>query len=408
MPNTINADNGVVSGITGIRTTADNTGNLALQSNGVTVLTLATNNTVTIAGTVTANSIVSTGTINALNTFGFENRIINGNMTIDQRNAGASVTPTVDPTYTLDRWSLSFSQASKFSVQQNAASVTPPTGFSNYAGATSLSAYSVVASDYFAFTQSIEGYNIADLGWGTANAKTVTVSFQVYSSLTGTFGGALRSANANRSYPFSYSVSTANTWTSISVTIAGDTSGTWLTTNGIGVIVRFGLGVGSTFSGTAGAWATGNYFAPTGAVSVVGTNGATFYITGVQFEVGSQATSFDFRSIGQELLLCQRYFVKTNPDNASRSGGSWGSMYSTTSAAITGNLPVTMRSAPTFVRGGTSDTFYINGINATSTGSTSLFSATTSWYSFEISSLSTSTLGNPVIYNGQASLSAEL
>jgi len=239
----------------------------------------------------------------------FRNRIINGAMVIDQRNSGASVTPTVDNTYTLDRWSTGLSQASKFSVQQNAGSVTPPVGFSNYLGVTSLANTSLAAGDYFLLKYTIEGFNTSDLQFGTANAQTVTLSFRVYSSLTGTFGGSLQNSAQNRSYPFNYTVSSANTWTTVSVTIAGDTSGTWIgSTNGKGLTIWYGLGIGSTYSGTANAWATGTYFAPTGATSVVGTSGATFYITGVQLEVGTNATNFDYRPYGTELALCQRYY----------------------------------------------------------------------------------------------------
>ena len=237
-----------------------------------------------------------------------KNRIINGAMVIDQRNAGASVNPT-DGQYTLDRWVIYRTQASKLTVQQNAGSVTPPIGFSKYLGITSSSAYSVVSSDYFLLTQPIEGFNTADLGWGTANAKTVTLSFQIYSSLTGTFGGSLQNNGANRSYPFTYTISSANTWTTISVTVAGDTSGTWVgATNGVGMYVYFGLGVGSTYSGTAGSWAGVDYLSATGATSVVGTNGATFYITGVQLEVGSSATGFEYVNYQTSLANCQRYF----------------------------------------------------------------------------------------------------
>jgi hypothetical protein len=242
----------------------------------------------------------------------FRNRIINGAMVIDQRNAGASVTPTVTNQYTLDRWQAQLSVTSKYSVQQNAGSVTPPVGFTNYLGITSLSAYSVSASDYFAFRQHIEGFNIADLGWGTVNAKPITISFWVRSSLTGTFGGYLNDAGDDYCYLFSYSIPVANTWTSISVTIAGPTSGTWNTTNGQGIKVGFGLGTGSTYTSTAGSWQAGVYVQPTGSVSVVGTNGATFYITGVQLEVGSSATGFEYRQYQQELALCQRYYENSS------------------------------------------------------------------------------------------------
>ncbi len=239
---------------------------------------------------------------------GMVNRIINGSMNIDQRNAGASVTQTGNGYFSLDRWYTFSAQSSKFSLQQNAGSVTPPAGFTNYLGATSLSAYSVLAGDYFNVLQKVEGFNTADLSWGTASAASVTVSFWVRSSLTGTFGGSIQNSAQTRSYPFSYTISTANTWEQKTVTIPGDTTGTWLTTNGTGLAVIFNLGAGSTFSGTANAWATANYTNPTGAVSVVGTSGATFYITGVQLEKGSTATSFDYRPYGTELALCQRYF----------------------------------------------------------------------------------------------------
>jgi len=279
--------------------------------------------------------------------FGFRNRIINGDMRIDQRNAGASVTPTAS-VYTLDRWQAAASVTSKYSVQQNAGSVTPPVEFTNYLGVTSLSAYSVGSTEQFNLTQRIEGYNISDLGWGTANAKTITLSFWVRSSLTGVFGGALRNSASDRSYPFSYTISVANTWEQKTITIAGDTTGTWLTNNGIGVNVFFGLGVGSTLSGTAGAWAAANYVSATGATSVVGTNGATFYITGVQLEAGSVASPFQRRDYGRELDLCQRYYVgsyeywftsgyDTSYTTVNRGGIGWSyQMRATPSIVITG------------------------------------------------------------------------
>jgi len=289
-------------------------------------------------GTITANAV--TPSVN------MKNRIINGAMVIDQRNAGASVTPT-DGQYTLDRWQATLSVASKFSIQQNAGAVTPPVGFTNYLGVTSLSAYTVGAAENFRIQQSIEGFNIADLGWGTANAKTVTLSFWVRSSLTGTFGGVLRSSNADRTYPFSYTISDANTWEQKSVTIAGDTTGAWLTNNGIGVTLRFSLGAGATLSGTAGAWVTGNLVSVTGATSVVGTNGATFYITGVQLEVGSTATSFDYRSYGTELQLAQRYFARMNSLSGNFVGFGSGVDISSTGALVVIKYPSTMRAAPT-------------------------------------------------------------
>jgi hypothetical protein len=266
----------------------------------------------------------------------FQNRIINGAMVIDQRNAGASVTPTADNTYTLDRWKARLSVASKFSVQQQTSVV--PTGFTNAIKITSLAATSLGASDYYQIQQDIEGFNTADLGWGTANAKTVTISAWVYSSLTGTFGGVITNASFARSYPFSYSIPIANTWTQISVTIAGDTSGTWLTTNGVGLQMVFSLGMGSTYSGTAGAWVSATLLSATGATSVVGTNGATWYITGVQLEVGSTATSFDYRPYGTELALCQRYYQLAE--------GFGGTSYATVNIGVPIQFKTEMRTSP--------------------------------------------------------------
>jgi hypothetical protein len=253
--------------------------------------------------------VFADGSVNASGFIGNRNRIINGAMVIDQRNAGASVNPAAGSfVYSVDRWAVYCSVVSKFTVQQNAGAVTSPAGFTNYLGFTSSSAYTVGAGEIYSFVQQIEGYNSADLAWGTASAQTVTLSFWVRSSLTGTFGGALRNSVASRSYPFTYTISSANTWEQKSITVAGDTSGTWLTTNGIGISLSFGLGVSSTYSGTAGAWASANYASVTSATSVVGTNGATFYITGVQLERGSTASSFEYRSYTNELALCQRYY----------------------------------------------------------------------------------------------------
>ena len=275
------------------------------------------------------------------------NRIINGAMVINQRGFSGAITDTGALTYTLDRWSGYGSVASKFTVSQNAGSVTPPTGFTNYLGCTSSSAYTATGSETFRLNQVIEGYNTADLGWGTASAKTVTISAWVRSSLTGTFGGTIRNEAADRFYPFSYSIPVANTWTLISFTVAGDTSGTWVTTNGNGLQLIFSLGAGSTASGTAGSWGSTAYYSATGATSVVGTNGATFYITGVQLEVGTQATSFEYRQYQQELALCQRYYFRNFPGAVNASLNSIGWCNGATFAELAGSFPVTMRIAPT-------------------------------------------------------------
>ena len=362
----------------GAQITPDATGILQLNTGsgaGTAALTIGTDQSVTFAGNLTVDGNTTLGNANTdtiLMTaapsiggaglgmgFGFRNRIINGAMVIDQRNAGASVTPTANATYTLDRWVAYLSQSSKYSIQQ---STTTATAFKNSFLVTSLSAYTVGAGEQFSIAQNIEGLNTYDLAWGTASAATVTLSFWVRSSLTGTFGGALRNSAGDRAYPFSYTISTANTFEQKTITIAGDTTGTWLTTNGVGIGVVFGIGVGSTLSGTAGAWAAGNIFSATGATSVVGTNGATFYITGVQLEKGSTATSFDYRPYGTELQLCYRY--AWNYSSALSSNGSFLRYLtmrnlSTTGVAGTLILPVEMRVTPTLTTTGTASNYAV-------------------------------------------------
>jgi len=304
------------------------------------------------ASSATANMVtdasgnVSFGGTAAMSSSFLRNRIINGDMRIDQRNAGTEVNPAVTQTYYLDRWQATSTAASKYKIGQNAGAVTPPTGYTNYLGLTSLSAYTVGAAESFGVRQLIEGLNVSDLAWGTASAATVTLSFWVRSSLTGTFGGSLRNSDGTRSYPFTYTISVANTWEQKTVTVAGDTSGTWLTTNGIGIILIFSIGAGSTFSGTAGAWAATNYLSATGATSVVGTNGATFYVTGVQLEVGTVATPFERQLYNAQLAQCQRYYYRIS---ATGNNQPFANAFcdNTTIARGAVLFPVTMRDRPT-------------------------------------------------------------
>jgi hypothetical protein len=324
-------------------------------------------------GTVVADVIQNTTgySLGAGNASIMKNRIINGAMVIDQRNAGASV--TVGNGYTLDRWLFSVG-ASLATTQQNQGSVTPPAGFTNYLGVTSSTAATIASGDSNWFGQKIEGYNVADLGWGTANAKTITLSFWVRSSLTGTFGGSVFNSATNRSYPFTFTISSANTWEQKSVTIAGDTSGTWLTTNGIGLWLTFGLGVGSTYSGTAGAWASTLYTSATGSTSMLATNGATFYITGVQLEVGSSATGYEYENYTSLLSKCQRYCVKYGGSSIYEHIGQ-GNATTTTTAQFDVTLPTTMRTTPSVTTSG--NWFVADGVTNTAVTAFSLASSGT-------------------------------
>jgi hypothetical protein len=293
---------------------------------------------------------------------GFKNRIINGAMVIDQRNAGASVSLAAGADqYTLDRYDVQNNTTSgAFTCQQVS---TAPAGFINSmkitVTATEASPTSTMKARIY---QAIEGLNVADLGWGTANAKTVTLSFWVQSSVTGTFGGSLGNASDNRAYPFTYTISAANTWEQKSVTIAGDTSGTWATNNTTGILLNISLLAGTSRSGTAGAWNSNWNTSATGATNLLATNGATFYLTGVQLEVGSTATSFDYRPYTTELQLCYRYcYALYKGDNIYYANGLY---YSSTNVRTQIQFPVNMRTTPTITYTGYSSFYRDNTLDA--------------------------------------------
>jgi hypothetical protein len=305
------------------------------------VSTLAVNTITNAAGGNTAQINGMTPTADSLQ--GFRNRILNGGMVIDQRNAGASVTINNAGVlqYTVDRFGgyNSTSAAEGIFTLQQDSDVPAGAGFSKSLKATVTTAdASLGATQQYIMTHRIEGFNTADLGLGTAVASQITLSFWVRSSLTGTFGGALQNGGQNRSYPFSYAISAANTWEKKTITLTGDTSGTWLTTNGVGIDVIWGLGVGSTYSGTPGAWVGSFLQSVTGATNLLGTSGATFYITGVQLEAGSVATPFERRDYGRELMLCQRYYQPNFFGS--------GRFDSSTVVQIYGRFSVPMRAAP--------------------------------------------------------------
>jgi len=268
----------------------------------------------------------------------FRNRVINGNMVVDQRASG-TVTLDTNTRFIVDRF---FAEDDSTATVTGVQSTTAPAGFINSILFTVTTAdSSIAASENCQLRHWIEGLNVSDLGWGTANAQTVTLSFWVRSSVTGTHSGALLNSAANRNYVFSYTISTANTFEYKTITIAGDTSGTWLTTNGRGIGLFWNLGSGSTFLGTAGVWGSSVLFGATGSIQLISTLNATFYITGAQLEAGTTASPFEYRQYGTEFQLCQRYF------SLMAGGGACGTAESTNRASVTYQFPVPMRATPT-------------------------------------------------------------
>ena len=302
-------------------------------------------------GTLTGPLTLASNPVNALDAvtkqyadqFAGANRIINGDMRIDQRNNGASGTAVG---YTVDRWQYVGTQTTKGTwLRQTNGAIMLGNGFGYQLSFTSSSAYSPLVADDFNFSQPIEADMIVDFAWGTPQAQPVTLSFWVQSSLSGTFGGALRNGPnpSTRSYPFSFSIPVANTWTKVVITIPGDTAGAWvLQGNAIGATLTFDLGSGANFRGPANAWASANYHSVNGAQSIVGTNVAFLFITGVKLEIGNVATPFNRQSLAKSMADCQRYYQQYVDvligGYAAANGATFYSQFI---------FPVAMRAAPT-------------------------------------------------------------
>lgn len=298
----------------------------------------------TVAGTLSANSTFIVSNING-GPIAFKNKIINGDFAVDQYNAGALVNP-INGTF-IDRWTYAGPAGTSVKAQQNYNAITPPSFFDTYLGLENNTAYSVASGDNAGLQHRVEGYNVANWRWGASGSRDAMLSFWVRTSVSGTYGVALQNSANDQSYVTSFNVAagSVNTWQLINLKIAGPTSGTWLKNNGLGIRIRFNLGCGTTFqTGTTGSWQAGNFHAPTGAVSWVGTAGATFYITGVQLEdseaTNSVATDFEDPPFSTKLARCQRYYYAATQ------------YVGTSSAPTTYTYPVQMRASPTTRTGG--------------------------------------------------------
>jgi hypothetical protein len=291
---------------------------------------------------------VGAGVLNIDDLYGFRNRIINGDMRIAQRGTSFSLTVSE---YTLDRFRFGQSAIGS-TIQPVVSQVTDaPAGFTNSLEYVNTNAVTPTGTNQAIINTRIEGNNISDFGWGTSDAQTVTLSFWVKSSLTGTFGGSFQNSNIDRSYPYNYSINSANTWEYKTVIIPGDTTGTWLSDTGIGLDVVFCVGAGPDRLAAAGSWVSGNIRGVTGQVQLVETAGATWQITGVQLEKGTVATPFERRPFGTELALCQRYYWTDN--NVFQV--SYRSTTTITNVRLSRiHFPVSMRASPTVSESGSS------------------------------------------------------
>ncbi len=346
---TLNSTTGTITNLSttlaGDFTISQGTGTLG--TSGATATTYGTTNaipriTVDAKGRVTAASEVTAPV-------GFRNRIINGDMRIDQRNAGASVSVTNGTvTYIADRWNVYEDTSGSISSQK---STTAPDGYSNSLLVSVVGSGSATAAQTCRVQQRIEGFNFSDLAFGTSSAQSVSISFWVRSSLTGTYAVSIRNGTVARSYVATYAISSADTWERKTITITGDTSGTWVTDNGVGAFLDFDLGSGSNSNTTAGAWVASDKTNTSSQANWIGTGSSTFYITGVQLEAGSTATDFERRPIGTELALCQRYTYRHSAEGDIDSFAPLGigRYIGTNSAQLYVPFKVTMRAPPSSV-----------------------------------------------------------
>jgi hypothetical protein len=267
--------------------------------------------------------------------------IINGAMTVAQRGTSA-VNSSSSATFRVDRFKAFSNGGGVFTTEQSSTVPNNEFAYSNKLTVTTADS-SIASSDFYAFNHDIEGYNIIQTGYGTSDAKTLTLSFWVRSSVTGTYSVTAYNSDGSRGYLNTFSISSADTWTKISLSWAGDTGGTWNKTNGTGITIRFDLGGGSAGHGTADQWTTSGTFAAnrtSGSVDWIATSGATFYITGVQLEVGQTASPFEHEDYGTTLRKCQRYYYQPTSAHYPGDNSNGGS------SRIVYHFPTVMRSAP--------------------------------------------------------------
>lgn len=360
--------------------------------NGAATIKSGTIDSTVIGGTTPAAA--SFTSMNGGQLAGLRNKIINGDFRVDQYSNHVSA---FSLNYFCDRWAgIQSATAWNFSCPPSSAPVAglAALGFAYCARAYVVTPAAPPAGNTYTLQQRIEGLNIADLAWGTAGAKPVTLSFWALATTAGTYSGAIQNGAFNRSYPFTYSIPAANTWTYCKVTIPGDTTGTWAIDNSLGLIIYFDLGSGATYRGPAGVWAASNVVGVTGAASLTNTAGANFYLVGVQLEAGSIATPFEQRPIGLEQNLCQRYYW--DPAFGGTASGCFQlAIYSSGAGLQTATmltLPQTMRGSPT-----------ITVRNFSGNGATAIGVSPSSWGTLYCNITATGAQGISALFNMSAS-----
>ena len=286
---------------------------------------------------------------------GRKNLVINGACTISQRLESGSATLTASAiNYPVDRFKSYAVGGGEFTIQR---SDDAPTGFKNSLMFTVSTAATPLAGAYYVTQNKIEGYDVAHLGWGTDNAKPVTLSFWVKADVTGKYGISFWNQAQNYNYVTSYTINTTDTWEYKTITIPGATAGTWITDTGTGLGIWWDFGTGTTYqTSTTETWGQSGRFTPSNSAQMIATSGAKFRMTGVQLETGTNATEFEHRHYGEELALCQRYYIKYAPVTSKPICTA--AAYGTTRAFGVVHLPVSMRDNPTVIASSGTNNFY--------------------------------------------------
>jgi hypothetical protein len=349
------------------------------------VITIATGGTnVAITGDLTANN------------FAGRNRIIGGDFTTNPWQRGTSFSAIANAAYSADRWVVGYTTSAAQTASKAADAPTAAQAGTFTQNCLSLAVTtadtSIAAGDYMILVQVIEGLNAASFGFGQAGTRYVTLSFWVKGTKTGIHCVQVANSAGNRSYVAEYTINSTNTWEYKTITIPVDTTGTWLYDTGIGLNVRFVLMSGTTHHASADTWIAGGPLATSNQVNALDSTSNTFKIALVQLEAGSVATTFDARSVGTELALCQRYFQKSYNQETALATGSfpagevrWQSANTAIQSAPTIMLPVVMRATPTLTiyspSDGASGNVYNHstGANVAMTGADSATVGTRGW-----------------------------
>jgi hypothetical protein len=351
----------------------------------------------------TARAVLNAAPFDAMAYNGMQ---VNGSMDVDQINSGALVANANGSG--VDQFIVSKTGSMVLTAQQ--VSDAPPGLTKSLKVTVTTAAASLGATDFVVIQTRLEGYRIARLAFGSASAQPLTISFWTKIHRIGTYSGAIQNSASNRSYAFTFQSRTADVWEQQVVQIAaGDTSGTWLATNGVGMYINIAIAVGTTPATTAGVWTAGAFNGATGSINGVAATSDVFQITafivlpGIEYPSLTRS-AFIMRPYGEEIVTCRRYLLRYIDEGIATYDGLAGLCYGTTAALISWNFGRAMRAVPTFTSTAAS-TFQIRSATASFITCTSIatYVATSAGMAINVGVASGIVGGNATLLSGGAS-----